>query len=123
MQALALDHVVLEVRDVDAALRFYCDALGLTGERVDEFRSGSAPFPSVRAGGSLIDLFASATPGPGPNHFCIEVADGPEALLADLAARGVPVERPGRRYGARGEGFSVYVRDPDGHTIEVRTYA
>lgn len=123
MRALALDHVVLEVRRPEEALRFYTEVLGLTAERAEAFRAGTVPFVSVRAGGSLIDLVPADPAGPGPSHLCLEVDLAPEALVAELTARGVAYTRPGRRFGARGEGFSVYVRDPDGHTVELKTYA
>jgi catechol 2,3-dioxygenase-like lactoylglutathione lyase family enzyme len=123
MRALGLDHVVLEVRQPEQALRFYTKVLGLIPERAEAFRAGTVPFVSVRAGSSLIDLFPSEAPGPGPSHLCVEVDLDPEALMAELTAQGVAYVRPGRRFGARGDGFSVYVQDPDGHTVEVRTYA
>lgn len=122
MRAKALDHVVIEVRDIDRALAFYCESLGLEAERLAEFRAGRVPFPSVRVGTGLIDLFASETPGAGPHHFCVEVDEDPEAVTRWLEQRGVAYEQPGTRFGARGDGFSVYVTDPDGHRIEVRTY-
>jgi len=42
-----LDHIVLNVGDVDRALKFYTQVLGLPGERVEEFRAGKIGFPSV----------------------------------------------------------------------------
>lgn len=122
MKAIGLDHVVLEVRDPEASLRFYVEGLGLSAERVDLFRTGKVPFVSVRAGTSLIDLFPTERPVEGPNHLCLEVDASPGDLLAALSTRGIPFDGAGRRYGARGEGYSVYVHDPDGHRIEVRTY-
>jgi catechol 2,3-dioxygenase-like lactoylglutathione lyase family enzyme len=122
MKARSLDHVVLEVGDPERSLDFYVGVLGLEPERADLFRAGKVPFVSVRAGGSLIDLFPKANPGPGPNHLCVEVDASPEEVVGELTLRGVSFERPGRRFGAQGDGFSVYVRDPDGHEVEVRTY-
>lgn len=122
MRAVALDHVVLEVRDPEASLRFYVDGLGLVAERAEAFRDGKVPFVSVRAGAGLIDLFSAEAPGAGPNHLCLEVDASPTELTEVLDRQGISFEGAGRRYGARGDGFSVYVRDPDGHRVEVRTY-
>lgn len=122
MKPLNVDHIVLEVRDVDQSLHFYCDLLGMTPERVDLFKSGRAPFPSVRCGDTLIDLFVSEAPGDGPPHFCVSFAEPIEEIAAQLANAGIRAGEPAKRYGARGIGKSVYVDDPDGHTIELRSY-
>lgn len=122
MVALSVDHVVLEVADIDRALAFYVDVLGLEPVRVAEFRAGTAPFPSVRAGATLVDLFRSDEPGPGPNHLCIEVDAAAEDMVRALREGGLNPGEPGPRYGAKGMGTSVYVADPDGHKVEVRTY-
>lgn len=118
----ALDHIVLEVRDVEASLDFYCNVLGFTDERTDDFRAEQAPFPSVRVGASLIDLFPAVGTVSRLNHFCIEVSDGKEALIEELKTRGIQFEKPLMRFGAKGNGFSVYIRDPDDHVVELRTY-
>lgn len=129
----AMDHIVLNVPDIDRSLAFYVDVLGLAPERLDQFRRGEAPFPSVRiSGDTVIDLFPmkpgdTLRDGPGLqnlNHFTmvVEAADF-EAFQAHLAEGGVTIEEgPGRRWGARGYGQSVYFRDPDGNRIEVRCY-
>lgn len=122
MKAVAMDHLVLEVRDVDRALGFYRDVLGLPAERLDRFRRGEVPFPSVRVGPLLIDLFVVPDPGPGPNHFCLEVDASPVDLVSALDAAHIAHTEPGFRFGARGDGTSVYVHDPDGHQVEIRTY-
>jgi catechol 2,3-dioxygenase-like lactoylglutathione lyase family enzyme len=74
-----LDHIVLNVADVERSLKFYVEHLGLSGERVDEFRAGKAGFPSVRINaGTIIDLFprkeiAAASANVNMNHFCLVV--------------------------------------------------
>lgn len=131
---LELDHLVLAVRDMDAMLRFYLDVIGLAPHSVDEYRAGAALFPCARVHeGTLIDLLPEAlwnTGEPGPrtwpnmNHFCValEAADW-EPLLGRLEAAGVEIEAgPMTLSGARGDGTSVYVRDPDGNRVELRTY-
>jgi len=129
----AMDHIVLNVPDVDRSLAFYVDVLCLEPERLDEFRRGEVGFPSVRiSADTVIDLFpmkAGEALGDGPglsnlNHFTmvVEAADF-EGFQRHLAQHGVKIEEgPGRGWGARGHGQSVYFRDPDGNRIEVRCY-
>lgn len=117
-----LDHLVLEVKDVEKSLTFYCAVLGLKTERLTEFREGRAPFVSLRIGQSLIDLFPSESPIDGPNHFCLAFQDPIEAILDTLRQADLSPTPPAPRFGARGMGLSVYVDDPDGHTVEIRTY-
>lgn len=131
MQVSALDHIVLKVADVEEALHFYTQVLGMRPVRLDRWRAGEVPFPSVRVNGAtIIDLVAadeSADASPARanmDHFCL-VIDGELApALAELERHGVAIERgPGVRFGARGDGRSAYVRDPAGNLIELRTYA
>jgi catechol 2,3-dioxygenase-like lactoylglutathione lyase family enzyme len=129
----AMDHIVLNVPDIDRSLAFYMDVLGLEPERLDEFRRGEVRFPSVRISpGTVIDLFPmkpGETLGNGPglpnlNHFTMVVEPAEfEGLQEHLAEHGVTIEEgPAPRWGARGRGQSVYFRDPDGNRIEVRCY-
>jgi catechol 2,3-dioxygenase-like lactoylglutathione lyase family enzyme len=117
-----LDHIVVKCADVEKSLAWYIDVLGLPGERVDEWRAGDTFFPSVRINGdTIIDLFPGARDGENVDHFCIVV----EPVDFDaIVASGVfdVVEGPVPRWGARGDGTSIYVRDPDGNTIELRYY-
>ena len=118
-----LDHIVLDVADVERSLAWYTDLLGLEPERVEEWRAGTAPFPSVRIDDAcIVDLFQVAPTGENLNHFCLVVDGGDvEAIAAD--PRFDVVDGPARRWGARGDGLSVYVRDPDGNTVELRSYS
>lgn len=127
-----MDHIVLNVADVERTAAFYRDVLGLGIERLDAWRAGTAPFPSVRISpGTLIDLVgvrdAPAREGrvTNLNHFCLVVGDETlEPIIDRLTGAGVDVYTgPARRWGARGDGASIYFRDPDGTEIEVRTYA
>ncbi|PSR23013.1 MAG: VOC family virulence protein [Sulfobacillus acidophilus] len=122
MTPLFLDHVVLEVRDLDRSLAFYSGVLGLVPERLDLYRAGTVPFVSVRVGESLVDLFVSDHPGSGPHHFCLTFEEPLASILVHLDLHGIPYTDPGSRFGAKGQGDSVYVQDPDGHTVELRTY-
>ncbi len=127
MKISGFDHLVLRVDDLDAALTFYTDVLGMEPLRVDEFRRGEVPFPSVRISqDSLIDLVPKSRM-PGSNnvdHFCLVVRDDLRELAVELEARGVKMTgESGRRWGAHGYGNSIYVLDPEGNTIELKSYA
>ncbi|HXV81576.1 MAG TPA: VOC family protein [Candidatus Binatia bacterium] len=130
-----LDHIVLNVRDIHRALKFYTDVLGLRGERVDEFKAGKVGFPSVRINeGTIIDLFpaeGAANVDKQPekrqgnlNHFCLVVERQDfSGIVGHLAEHGIAVrEGPVSRWGARGRATSVYFLDPDGNEIEIRCY-
>lgn len=129
IQPLGIDHIVLRVRNLDAALHFYVELLGCSLER----RQEAIGLIQVRAGASLIDLvpldgklgrMGGAGPGAeGRNldHFALRIADYDEAALRHyLGAAGVPLGEAGSRYGAEGEGPSLYVTDPDGNTVELK---
>ena len=125
-----LDHVVLRVRDLERALAFYRDVLGLAVERELPPEIGLV---QLRAGAALVDLVpvdgAIGRQGGAPageegrnmDHFCLQVEPFEEgALRAHLAKHGVPAGPTESRYGARGNGPSIYVRDPDGNTVELK---
>lgn len=122
MTPTGVDHIVLEVKDVERSLAFYCGILGLSEERADLFRQGRVPFASARANGSLVDLFPADNPDAGPPHFCLAFQEPIDAIVQELASHGIPVDPPQARYGAQGTGDSVYGQDPDGHTVEIRSY-
>ena len=121
----AFDHLVLICADVETTLAWYADVLGLQAMRVKEWRAGDVSFPSVRVdAGTIIDLISrgETTSGAGSvDHFCLVID---ETGLEALAASGVfdVVETPVTRYGARGNGTSLYVRDPDDRIVELRHY-
>jgi catechol 2,3-dioxygenase-like lactoylglutathione lyase family enzyme len=124
-QITGFDHLVLRVADVEASLAWYVEMLGLRPERVDEWRSGTAPFPSVRiSSDAIIDLFP-ATGAVGErnvDHFCVvATADTISAIDADRESYRV-VAGPDERWGAQGVGLSIYVLDPDDNVVELRTY-
>ncbi|TCV94812.1 glyoxylase I family protein [Luteibacter rhizovicinus] len=125
----AIDHVVLRVVDGDAMQRFYCDVLGCSEER----RQDEIGLVQLRAGSSLIDLVAmdgklgrmgGAPPGAeGHNvdHICLSVEGYDEAAIkAHLQAHGVRIGDVGSRYGAQGEGPSIYLYDPQGNMVELK---
>jgi glyoxylase I family protein len=121
--------VVLRVVDIEAMQRFYCDVLGCREER----RQDAIGLVQLRAGASLIDLvpvdgklgrMGGAAPGAeGHNmdHLCLRVENYDEpAILAHLKAHGVRLGELGSRYGAQGEGPSIYLYDPQGNMVELK---
>jgi catechol 2,3-dioxygenase-like lactoylglutathione lyase family enzyme len=122
MRVHELDHIVLNVSDIARAVAWYSDMLGLAPERLDEWRSGDVPFPSVRVNDRcVIDLLATERSGENMNHLCVVVDRGDvDAIASD--SRFDLVGGPVQRWGARGDGTSVYVRDPDGNLVELRSY-
>jgi len=124
-----IDHLVLRVNDIQAMMRFYIDVLGCELEKVQE----GIGLYQLRAGASLIDLvpvdgklgeMGGAAPGAeGRNldHFClsIEPFDG-EAILQYLGERGSVAGPVQSRYGAQGQGPSIYVKDPEGNVVELK---
>jgi catechol 2,3-dioxygenase-like lactoylglutathione lyase family enzyme len=124
-----IDHLVLRVVDVQAMMDFYIKVLGCSFEKIQE---GPGLY-QVRAGSSLIDLVpvagklgaaGGAAPGKeGRNldHFClrIEPFDG-DRILEYLRSRGVDGGQVESRYGAEGEGPSIYVTDPEGNVVELK---
>jgi catechol 2,3-dioxygenase-like lactoylglutathione lyase family enzyme len=139
MQA-TLDHVVLWTEDPLKSAEFYQRVLGLPAVRLEEFRAGQAPFPSIRVSPhSIIDLMAraaapvvdalagaEASAGHRVNHVCLAMSEPDyRALRERLAASGVATSSPMEQsFGAQGLApQAVYFRDPDGNVIEVRYYA
>ncbi len=122
VQVTELDHLVLDVADVERSLAWYTDVLGLEPMRVEEWRRGEILFPSVRISPStIIDLLPLDPSGENVNHFCLVVAPTDFDALATSSEVEV-VDGPGTRFGARGDATSLYVRDPDGNTVELRYY-
>ncbi len=129
IEIAGIDHVVLRVRDVPASLHFYCEVLGCREER----RLDELGLIQLRAGDALIDLVDVAAPlgraGGAPpgedarnvDHVALWVPDfDAEALRRHLEAHGVEPGEVARRYGARGMGPSMYIRDPDGNVVELK---
>ena len=135
IKIIELDHIVLNVGDIDRSLKFYTEVLGLNGERVDEFRAGKVSFPSVRiTEKTIIDLFPNKNRASDSgaeksvsnlNHFCLVVgADSFSGIVDYLTENHVTVrEGPVSRWGAQGRATSVYFLDPDGNEVEIRCYA
>jgi glyoxylase I family protein len=124
-----IDHLVLRVNDLARMLRFYRDVLGCAVER-DRQDLGLV---QLRAGRSMIDLVpvdgpigrqggsAPGAQGRNLDHFCLRVEPfDADAIRRELQAHGFepgPVEM---RYGAEGNGPSIYVTDPEGNVVELK---
>ncbi len=130
----AMDHIVINVLDIKVMLSFYSDILQLKAERLEEFRTGNVPFPSVRLNAdTIIDLFPKEMwqktflAGPGRvnlNHFCIALSKSEwDALGERLKDKSVAIkEVPVQRWGAHATGTSIYFLDPEDNLIEARYY-
>jgi glyoxylase I family protein len=125
-----LDHVVLRAQNMEEMIEFYCDVLGCTVERKSSPEFGLV---QLRAGNSLIDIVlvdgtigrsggtAPGKQGRNMDHFCVRLEgfeeDAIRAHLSRLGVRGSDLEI---RYGAEGNGPSIYVQDPEGNTVELK---
>lgn len=125
-----LDHVALRVGDLDAALAFYHDLLGLPIRDREQFEAGDLPFVAVVAGGRHLHLVPSDGPiDVGGEHVCLllrsdetDTRRAIEGYLDELREAGVEVEdgEPRERLGAYGRDWAAYVRDPDNRRVELK---
>lgn len=129
MTILGLDHVVLRAADPARMIAFYCQVLGLTVEKVQ----AEIGLTQLRGGRTLIDIVDVAGtlgrpggPAPGPtgrnmDHLCLQVTpfDGAR-IRAHLIGHGASPSDVVSRFGAQGEGPSIYVDDPEGNTVELK---
>ena len=115
-----IDHVVLRVRDLVGMVRFYEQVLGFREER----RIERLNLVQMRAGASMLDLVASETQGavvPNMDHLCFRIEPfNRDAIVMRLAPFGISVGETVERYGAEGNGPSVYFHDPEGNQIELK---
>jgi catechol 2,3-dioxygenase-like lactoylglutathione lyase family enzyme len=129
IRVVDIDHVVLRVRDLERMITFYRDVLGCPVE----WRRDDLGLVHLRAGRALIDLVpvdgplgrrGGAPPGPeGRNvdHLCLRVAPfDPDAIRAHLATHGVRIGEVRPRFGAQGEGVSIYLWDPEDNVVELK---
>jgi catechol 2,3-dioxygenase-like lactoylglutathione lyase family enzyme len=126
----SIDHLVLNVADVEASAAWYVRVLGM--QRVD-FDSRTGTRVAVQFGTQKINLrpkdadtvawYNGVAPVPGSADLCFVTKANPDSVKAQWQAQGVAIEDgPVARAGARGPMTSVYCRDPDGNLIEVATY-
>ena len=131
-EVVGIDHIVLRTKRLPELLEFYRDKLGLKLERhLKKFG-----LYQLRAGFALVDIIdrsvaenaskpaepaEPAEPDARYDHFCLALTDLNEVELVEwLEAVGIPHGRIERRYGATGEGASIYAQDPDGRRVELK---
>jgi catechol 2,3-dioxygenase-like lactoylglutathione lyase family enzyme len=131
---MQFDHIVLNVINMNQMIDFYQTVLGLSIERLEDFRNGSAPFPIIRiSDDNIIDLFPKPMWGNNSNeqhtsynqnHYCLVTSrEDWEKQRIKLENNSIAIEEgPIPRGGARGIGISIYFRDPDNNLIELRYY-
>lgn len=120
VRVTGFDHLVLRTSDVERLVDFYVGRLGLEPVRLEEWRRGEVPFPSVRiTPTTIIDLQRGERSGENVDHLCLVI----EPTDLDALAGEFPGSRRGDDlFGARGYTSSLYVQDPDGNSVELRSY-
>ena len=124
-----LDHVVIRSRDVMKLSAFYQSALGMVVAK----RNDEIGIIHLRAGRSMIDLVPTSgkldVPDPRPaddrdrnmDHLCLRVEPFDEtAIVTHLQAKGVTIGKITTRFGAEGDGRSIYFHDPEGNVVELK---
>lgn len=132
MAKAGMDHFVLNVANIDRILAFYENVLGLHPERVEEFRAGKISFPSVRINAdTIIDLFPKEISTHQDdeqsnhlNHFCLSFDKNDwDKVYQRIKSHNISIEEgPVERWGAHGQGISIYILDPEHNKIELRYY-
>ena len=128
----AIDHIVINVRDVDVAAAWYQRVLGMTREDWQP-GPGKSGRTTVKFGRQKINLrpisatqqewFTGKQVAPGSDDLCFLTRSSPQAVADHLRASGVAIEEgPTEKRGAMGTIVSVYCRDPDGSLIEISSY-
>jgi glyoxylase I family protein len=114
-----IDHVVLRVHDLPGMVRFYEQALGFKVERTLE----RIHLVQMRAGASMLDLVLGERPQTGGNmdHLAFRIEPFDRAAIEQkLSPLGIALGETVQRYGAEGNGPSVYFNDPEGNQIELK---
>lgn len=124
-----IDHIVIRVDDLSGMINFYQDVLGCRLER----GPGDFGLAQLRAGGSLIDLLDAHSEfgkksgdapdhnAPNMDHVCLHISPWDDEIVTKhLKAHNVEHGPIGQRYGADGQGPSLYLRDPEGNSVELK---
>jgi len=124
-----IDHLVLRTADVGRLVRFYVDVLGCVVEK----EQPAFGLTQLRAGSALIDLVSLDGPlgragGAGPgvegrnlDHFCLRIDPFDiDSLRMHFDIHHIDIGPVEQRYGAEGSGPSIYLKDPDGNTVELK---
>ena len=135
MEVVDIDHVALRVTDIERALGFYADTLGMEVRDRERYENGEVPFVAVVAGGRHVHLVPTEDGEEeidvGGEHVCFllrsserDTGDEIDTLIERIENAGYEVEdgEPYDRYGAYGYDPAVYVRDPDGRRVELKLH-
>ena len=131
LEVAGIDHIVLRTTKLKDMLEFYCNVLGCTVERETTIETG---LTQLRAGSALIDLVTVDSDlgrmgGGAPtefennlDHFCLQLKPISEIEIEKhLSEHGINEGSFHDRYGAQGVGKSIYIKDPEGNTVELRS--
>ena len=131
IEIIAIDHLVLRTNKLEKMIFFYCQILGCTVERQTSAELG---LTQLRAGSALIDLVtidsqlgklgggAPSTKDNNLDHFCLQLkVISPQALTKHLTSFGLLLDEFALRYGAQGFGQSLYINDPEGNVVELKS--
>jgi catechol 2,3-dioxygenase-like lactoylglutathione lyase family enzyme len=121
-----LDHVVIAVSDWERSNAFYRDVLGAELVQLDRgrwaYRIGEQQL-NVHGPGSTPSPRAREPVQPGNSDLCFAWSGPIDEAVRHLQEAGIEIEEgPSPRPGAKGEGTSVYFRDPDGSLLEFISY-
>ena len=128
----AIDHIVINVRDVEASVRWYQTILGVEREDFDS-GDGKPRRTSIKVGQHKINLrpfdadmagwFTARQAVPGSEDLCFLTDSTPDEVARHFRDHDIAIEQgPVMKRGARGAIRSVYCRDPDGNLVEVASY-
>ena len=124
-----IDHLVIRAKDLEEMIAFYCGVVGCTiDKRVDELglvhlRTGKSMIDLISVDGKLGSMGGAPPDLEGRNldHLCLRVENFTvEEILAHLQEQGVEASDIYNNYGAEGYGASLYIKDPEGNTIEFK---
>lgn len=131
LEIVGIDHVVLRTDNLEAMMKFYCGVLQC---RVERETTAEIGLTQLRAGNALIDLVTvdshlGRMGGGKPNktennldHFCLQLKFiSEQEIRSHLETHGIEVGEFAERYGAQGLGQSIYIQDPEGNTVELRS--
>ena len=128
LEITGLDHIVLNVQDVEITCAWYQRVLGMDREDFGPKNRTALKFGgqkiNVRPSGTPISEWSTGAVDPaGAADLCFITAVPPDEVVGHLHDCGVMiVAGPSERAGALGPIMSVYCRDPDGNLIEIASY-
>lgn len=131
LKIAGIDHIVLRTTQLQEMLTFYCEVLGC---KIERETSPDIGLTQLRAGDALIDLITvdsrlGKVGGGAPtktennvDHFCLQLKPiSEDEIKSHLQAHSIEAGNFESRYGAQGLGQSIYIKDPEGNTVELRS--